>query len=286
MKLVKKVLRSLGYESINYLKMSSILNVLSGDASISLHLPTLIAVGSCFVLAATFVGSLYVWTLWPFTLLQKTLLESGQSAPSPYQRDHPVIIKRRSASLLCVCFLSPIYLALLAAKPENDTGIDAGLWRLIGVRWEGLLPAIALPFLLTHILFLGSHLLNHLEGMNYVYSEPHYWWLCFRNAIWVRNQIVAPATEEFVFRGCMVPLLVPILGSGESKISLKNCKSLLVQHYLLFTRWDNFYVFLQYILDLPGKPWFLDASTHLYKYKRVCPSVGPSVRPSVRNAFF
>ena len=29
---------------------------------------------------------------------------------------------------------------------------------------------------------------------------------------------------------------------------------------------------------------FLDASTHLYK--RVCPSVSPSVRPLVRNAFF
>ena len=29
---------------------------------------------------------------------------------------------------------------------------------------------------------------------------------------------------------------------------------------------------------------FLDASTHLYK--RVCLSVGPSVGPSVRNAFF
>ena len=35
----------------------------------------------------------------------------------------------------------------------------------------------------------------------------------------------------------------------------------------------------------PKRPFnaFLDASSHLYK--RVCPSVGPSVRPLVRNAF-
>ena len=209
--------------------MASILDVLSGEAPVSLQLPAPAAIGSCFALGASFVGSLYVWNWWPFTLLQRRLLEGdqsvgesvGQFSPSPYQRDHPVIIKRRSASLLCVCLLSPIFLAALAiVEPEDgaeklEVGAGkAALWRLIGVRLEGLLPAVALPFLLTHILFLGSHLLNHLEGMNYVYSEPHYWWLCLRNAIWVRNQVVAPATEEFVFRGCMVPLLAPILGSG------------------------------------------------------------------------
>ena len=195
--------------------MSSILDILTGEAGISLQLPTSIAVGSCFALATTFVGSLYVWTVWPFTPLQKANSGNGQHVPTAYQRDHPVIIKRRSASLLFVCLLSPIFLAVLAVKADDAGNGVAGLWRHIGVRWEGLLSAIALPFILTHVLFLGSHLLNHLEGMNHVYLQPHYWWLCFGNPIWVRNQVVAPATEEFVFRGCMVPLLVPILGSGE-----------------------------------------------------------------------
>lgn len=194
--------------------MSSILDILTGEAGISLQLPTSIAVGSCFALATTFVGSLYVWTVWPFTPLQKANSGNGQHVPTAYQRDHPVIIKRRSASLLFVCLLSPIFLAVLAVKADDAGNGVAGLWRHIGVRWEGLLSAIALPFILTHVLFLGSHLLNHLEGMNHVYLQPYYWWLSFGNPIWVRNQVVAPATEEFVFRGCMVPLLVPILGSG------------------------------------------------------------------------
>jgi len=205
--------------------MWPIAGVLSGDAFVSLRLPTPVAIGSCFILAASFVGSLYVWTIWPFRLLhQRHAGEKGAFSPSAYHRDHPVIILRRSLSLICVCLIAPIFLALLAVpSPSSSSERDAdgagastaaGLWRHIGVRLSGLPSAIALPFLLTHVLFLGSHLLNHFEGMNYVYSEPHYWWLCLRDAVWIRNQVVAPATEEFVFRGCMVPLLVPILGSG------------------------------------------------------------------------
>ena len=199
--------------------MYSILDALSGEA-ISLHLHPAIAVGGCFALAATFVGSLYVWTIWPFTWLSGKLTESGQPIPSPYQRDLPLVILRRSLSLFFVCVFAPLFLAFMATWSTDGEGVNgvaaaAGLWRIIGVRSDGLLTALALPFLLTHILFLGSHLLNHLEGMNSVYCEPHYWRLCLSDAIWIRNQVVAPFTEEFVFRGCMVPLLTPYLGSGE-----------------------------------------------------------------------
>ena len=109
---------------------SSLLEVLSGNAAVSFHLPGSVAVGSCFVLAASFVGSLYVWTLWPFTLLQRRLLESGESAPEAYQRDHPVIIKRRAASLLCVSLLSPIFLAILTVNFEDDAGVRECRWWL------------------------------------------------------------------------------------------------------------------------------------------------------------
>ena len=190
-------------------------SALSDEAiSLALRLPPAVAVSGCVALAATFVGSLYVWTIWPFTWLSKKLTQSGQPIPSPYQRDLPLIILRRSLSLFFVCLFAPVFLAFLDTW-SSPGGPGTGLWRIIGVRSDGLLTALALPFLLTHILFLGSHLLNHLEGMNSVYCEPHYWRLCLRDAIWLRNQVVAPFTEEFVFRGCMVPLLTPYLGSGE-----------------------------------------------------------------------
>lgn len=31
---------------------------------------------------------------------------------------------------------------------------------------------------------------------------------------WLRNQIIAPFTEELVFRACMLPMLVPCTGLG------------------------------------------------------------------------
>lgn len=32
------------------------------------------------------------------------------------------------------------------------------------------------------------------------------------DAVWLRNQVVAPVTEELVFRGAMLPMLVPCTG--------------------------------------------------------------------------
>uniref|UniRef100_A0A3Q3E303 CAAX prenyl protease 2 n=1 Tax=Labrus bergylta TaxID=56723 RepID=A0A3Q3E303_9LABR len=38
------------------------------------------------------------------------------------------------------------------------------------------------------------------------------WRQCVRDAVWLRNQVVAPVTEELVFRGAMLPMLVPCTG--------------------------------------------------------------------------
>ncbi|KAM7289706.1 CAAX prenyl protease 2 isoform X1 [Ixodes scapularis] len=43
-------------------------------------------------------------------------------------------------------------------------------------------------------------------------AEPRYWYSNLKNLIWLRNHIVAPLSEEFTFRACMLPLLVPCLG--------------------------------------------------------------------------
>ncbi|KAF1378389.1 hypothetical protein PFLUV_G00190040 [Perca fluviatilis] len=38
------------------------------------------------------------------------------------------------------------------------------------------------------------------------------WRLCVGDAVWLRNQMVAPVTEELVFRGAMLPMLVSCTG--------------------------------------------------------------------------
>ncbi|XP_034463374.1 CAAX prenyl protease 2-like [Hippoglossus hippoglossus] len=38
------------------------------------------------------------------------------------------------------------------------------------------------------------------------------WRSCVGDAVWLRNQVVAPVTEELVFRGAMLPMLVPCAG--------------------------------------------------------------------------
>lgn len=43
-------------------------------------------------------------------------------------------------------------------------------------------------------------------------ADPCFWMLCGSDMRWLRNQVVAPLTEELVFRACMLPMLVPCAG--------------------------------------------------------------------------
>ncbi|CAG2052940.1 unnamed protein product [Timema podura] len=91
---------------------------------------------------------------------------------SPHHRDHPSTIKKRFFS--------------------------ASVWQLLGLRVRGLFPAVLTSLVLTMMLFLGPLCMQ----------EPMYWVSNFQNLIWVRNHIVAPLSEEFTFRACMLPLLL------------------------------------------------------------------------------
>ncbi|KAG2469550.1 FACE2 protease, partial [Polypterus senegalus] len=42
--------------------------------------------------------------------------------------------------------------------------------------------------------------------------DPRFWMLCLSDMRWMRNQVVAPLTEELVFRACMLPMLIPCAG--------------------------------------------------------------------------
>lgn len=40
------------------------------------------------------------------------------------------------------------------------------------------------------------------------YTEPMFWFINCQNLMWLRNHVVAPLSEEFTFRACMLPLLL------------------------------------------------------------------------------
>ncbi|XP_073461231.1 CAAX prenyl protease 2 isoform X2 [Aquarana catesbeiana] len=153
----------------------------------------------CLTLACSYVGSLYVWK-------------------SDLPRDHPAVIKRRFTSVLIVSSLSPLFLSVW----KELTGIktDAAFLSLMGFRLESILTATVLPLLLTMILFLGPLVQlsmdcpwDFLDGLKVAF-DPRFWILCITDMRWLRNQVIAPLTEELVFRACMLPMLVPCTSPG------------------------------------------------------------------------
>jgi prenyl protein peptidase len=78
----------------------------------------------------------------------------------------------------------------------------------MGFRTEGLFMAVVVPLLLTIILFLGPLCVQMTNGVWRIYSEPMYWFNSMQNLMWLRNHVVAPLSEEFTFRACMLPLLL------------------------------------------------------------------------------
>lgn len=189
-----------------------------------------VSVFSCLSLACSYVGSLYVWK-------------------SELPRDHPAVIKRRFTSVLVVSSLSPLCVLLwreltgiqvrrrrgrgqegedlrgLLEESKTDASFPVAqpgtsLLTLMGFRLEGIFPAALLPLLLTMILFLGPLMQLSMDcpcdladGLKVVLA-PRSWARCLTDMRWLRNQVIAPLTEELVFRACMLPMLAPCTGLG------------------------------------------------------------------------
>ncbi|XP_041093908.1 CAAX prenyl protease 2 isoform X1 [Polyodon spathula] len=168
----------------------------SRDASVPSTGVCGVSVLSCLLLACSYVGSLYVWR-------------------SDLPRDHPAVIKRRFTSVLIVSTLSPLF--VWTWKEFAGIRSSQSLLALMGIRVEGLLAAATLPLLLTMVLFLGPLIQLGMDcswdfdGLK-VGFDPRFWLLCLSDMRWLRNQVVAPLTEELVFRACMLPMLAPCAG--------------------------------------------------------------------------
>ncbi|MED6239585.1 hypothetical protein ATANTOWER_008251, partial [Ataeniobius toweri] len=144
-----------------------------------------------------FDGSLYVW--W-----------------NTLPRDHPSVVKRRCASVVLVSAVSPAFVKIWMHLA--DITVEESLWELMGVRLKGFIPASILPLLLTTFFYLGPLVQSTLDNPDGFTGElqsaldVQTWRLCVQDSEWLRNQVVAPVTEELVFRGAMLPMLVPCTG--------------------------------------------------------------------------
>ncbi len=120
-------------------------------------------------------------------------------------RNHPKTVQRRLLAIVGVCFCSPFYLWLCSDAQIKD---GQSMWELLGVHTsEGLLSALVVPVLLVLVLFAGPIVQCLSDGENpfeHIAGE--------RVDLIVRNYVIAPFAEEFVFRACMMPLLLPTLG--------------------------------------------------------------------------
>ncbi|XP_047994178.1 CAAX prenyl protease 2 [Leguminivora glycinivorella] len=141
---------------------------------------------ACIFLTFSYVASLYVW---------KTKLS----------RDHPSTIKRRFFSVSCMMLLAPFFTQYFLTEETRTRG---DVYEHLGLRTSGLISASILPLLLTAILFLGPLTMQFLSGIWKLYAEPVYWVSSWQDWVWVRNHFMAPLSEEWVFRACMMPLLL------------------------------------------------------------------------------
>ncbi|XP_032433263.1 CAAX prenyl protease 2-like isoform X2 [Xiphophorus hellerii] len=92
----------------------------------------------------------------------------------------------------------------------HNTQVEESLWELMGVRLKGFIPASVLPLLLI------TSALDNPDGFSgelHSALDVQSWRMCVQDAAWLRNQVVAPVTEELVFRGAMLPMLVPCTGA-------------------------------------------------------------------------
>lgn len=108
--------------------------------------------------------------------------------------DVPALLHDRAASTsLCLHMLFTCYSARVLIFIPNFIKISLVLAVVRNI-----------PFSIYNI---SVNILNAI----FLFPEPMFWFTSCQDLIWVRNHIMAPLSEEWVFRACMIPLLLQCL---------------------------------------------------------------------------
>lgn len=118
---------------------------------------------------------LYRFYMWQGTDVQcdnkcnnKLLISSSLYVwSSEENRDHPSTIKKRFFSVFIVMLLSPFFVYFFSSP---DLFKHFTIWEVMGLRKDGLLSALVIPFLLTMVLFLGPLSVQLTNGIWKIYS--------------------------------------------------------------------------------------------------------------------
>ncbi|XP_051130680.1 CAAX prenyl protease 2 isoform X2 [Andrographis paniculata] len=172
-------------------------------------LTKLAAVASCIAMAVLYVGILYAPTL----ILRLPPPDSFKS-----------FMMRRFACAAISSVVSLLFCSLILPMNRAEA-LD--LFGVYGVRIDHIWEAMVYPLSLTSLMYAGSFVLRLLsiiqesteclndDGSLYlVYVKNTFmdfieWLVSVSSSVsaW-RNYVVAPLTEELVFRACMIPLLL------------------------------------------------------------------------------
>lgn len=155
----------------------------------TLDISVFAAVSSCLALSSLFVVSLYLWTLAGY----------GKAG-----RDEPGTIQRRFLSTLISSACSTGLIFWLAQPAHDSQGFTP--LEMLGLQPEGLARACISCLALTASLFTGPLVQGCIAyfqhtGRSSMASTVSPW-------VHLRNYVMAPITEEFVFRACLLRLCV------------------------------------------------------------------------------
>lgn len=126
---------------------------------------------------------------------------SGYKILSVFCSDDPSTIKLRFISVAISCSISILITIHLLPWSSYDQLLSA-----VGISWpQSIIWSLVTPLLITSLLFLGPLVLfkdtyNWPEFVNYVKTEA-------TDLQFVRNYMVAPLSEEFIFRGVLIAIL-------------------------------------------------------------------------------
>uniref|UniRef100_A0A0E0L1F7 intramembrane prenyl-peptidase Rce1 n=1 Tax=Oryza punctata TaxID=4537 RepID=A0A0E0L1F7_ORYPU len=166
-------------------------------------IPGAAAVSACAAMAVSYVAVLYA----PTALLR---------LPPPTSLR--VFLHRR---FVCAAFSSSAsVLATASLLRVWSIGDSSDVLAVFGIRRDHLLQAVAIPLLLTSLVYAGSFIVrlwllaNSCGGgddeleIGLAQRLVHWIRASVGDVMVWRNCVVAPITEELVFRACMVPLLL------------------------------------------------------------------------------
>ncbi|KAI1313441.1 hypothetical protein EDD11_002548 [Mortierella claussenii] len=157
------------------------------------------------------------------------MLQSPATADKKLDRDHPLVIQQRFKGILLTCFVVPLYLwwmFRLTASIPSDLSFWTQLGTFLGLlgisipeNFFKLFNHIIIPLFLVSVLFMGpifmmflSNELPFQQAFDWASQRQH-----LRSLIGMRNLVVGPISEEFIFRACMVAV---VANSGASSYAM------------------------------------------------------------------